>query len=121
MGAIRRHRDGGLNFLGSTAITALVSKHTADGMQGLALGAISAVGSLCAIVGPLLFGDLYNYLGAAPYNFPEAPFLVGAALVLISIAATLAPGALPKALRLAAGARGPGQPQTHAPAHAQTH
>ena len=87
-----------LNFLGSTAISALISRNSAPEEQGLSLGAISAVGSLCGIFGPLLFGDLYKYGGGPPLNLPELPFYVGAGLVLISIVAVVVPSALPAAI-----------------------
>lgn len=64
-------------------LSALVSRYTPPERQGIAQGSFRALGSLARAIGPILGGLLYWKLGSG------APFLVGAALMLIPVGLAL--------------------------------
>lgn len=79
---------GSLAGLAGPAINALMSRQVPDDAQGELQGAINAVNSLSAIVGPLLATQLFNTFTQAPKGqpgyFPGAPFLGAGILVLLA-------------------------------------
>jgi MFS transporter, DHA1 family, tetracycline resistance protein len=82
---------GSLAGLAGPAINSLMSRQVADNAQGELQGAINAVNSLAAIIGPLAATQLFSLFTQAergtPGYFPGAPFL--GAGVLVAIAACL--------------------------------
>ncbi len=69
--------------LAMPCFSALVSRYSPSEVQGLVLGAFRSVGSLSRAIGPVLGGVLYWLLGS------EAPYLAGAALLLVPLALAL--------------------------------
>jgi MFS family permease len=65
--------------LAMPCFSALVSRYSPDKVQGLVLGSFRSVGALSRAIGPLLGGGLYWLLGS------EAPYLAGAALILVPL------------------------------------
>jgi MFS transporter, DHA1 family, tetracycline resistance protein len=82
---------GSLAGLAGPAINSLMSRQVADNAQGELQGAINAVNSLAAIIGPLAATQLFSLFTQAergtPGYFPGAPFL--GAGILVAIAAGL--------------------------------
>ena len=79
---------GSLAGLAGPAINALMSRQVPDDSQGELQGAINATNSLTAIIGPLLWTQLFNYFTQGPNGsstyFPGAPFLGAGALVVVA-------------------------------------
>jgi DHA1 family tetracycline resistance protein-like MFS transporter len=63
-----------------------MSIHVPPNEQGELQGALTSLMSATSIIGPLLMTNLFAYFTSskAPIQFPGAPFLVGAALMLVS-------------------------------------
>lgn len=79
---------GSFAGLAGPAINALMSRQVSDDSQGELQGAINATNSLTAIIGPLLWTQLFNYTTQAPEGsagyFPGAPFLGAGTLVVLA-------------------------------------
>lgn len=75
-----------LGGIASPTLQGVVSNQVADNEQGELQGAMTALISLSAIIGPLLMTNLFYFFtqDKAPFQFPGMPFLVGALLVFIS-------------------------------------
>jgi MFS family permease len=69
--------------LAMPCFSALVSRYSPSDVQGLVLGAFRSVGSLSRAIGPILGGLLYWSLGS------QAPYLGGAAVLLVPLALSL--------------------------------
>ena len=72
-------------FLPLSAFTSIVSKHADKKDRGLYLGTLGSLRSLSSVLGPPLLTPLYVIFGKAPYHFPEMPFYVAAAFVLVAL------------------------------------
>jgi DHA1 family tetracycline resistance protein-like MFS transporter len=79
---------GSLGGVAGPAIQGLISRSVADTEQGAVQGALASLGSLTAVVAPLIGTALFATFSAAtaPIYFPGAPFVFGAAMLLIAIA-----------------------------------
>ena len=79
---------GSLAGLAGPAINALMSRQVPDNAQGELQGAINATNSLTAIIGPLLWTQLFKFFTADPSDssgyFPGAPFLGAGLLVAVA-------------------------------------
>ncbi len=75
-----------LGGIASPTLQGVVSNQVADNEQGELQGAMTALISLSAIIGPLLMTNLFYFFTQddAPFQFPGMPFLVGAVLVVVS-------------------------------------
>lgn len=69
------------------SLQSMISKNVAPNAQGELQGSITSLMSVTAIIGPLLMTNLFTWFTgpAAPVQFPGAPFLAGAVLMIISI------------------------------------
>ncbi len=72
--------------LASTALQTLASKQVSDSDQGYLQGAISGIGGLSAIIGPLIASGTFALFTSsfAPFDFPGAYFLLGAIVFVIA-------------------------------------
>lgn len=75
--------------LASPSIASLISRRTASDKQGEVLGANQSAQSLARILGPIIAGLIYEFVGVQPVYFVEA-LLAAGALLLVS-EATLNP------------------------------
>jgi DHA1 family tetracycline resistance protein-like MFS transporter len=75
-----------LGGIASPTLQGVVSNQVADNEQGELQGALTATMSLSAIIGPLVMTNLFYVFTQedAPFQFPGAPFALGAILVIIS-------------------------------------
>ena len=75
-----------LGGIASPTLQGVVSNQVADNEQGELQGALTATMSLSAIIGPLIMTNLFYVFTQenTPIQFPGAPFVLGAILVLIS-------------------------------------
>jgi DHA1 family tetracycline resistance protein-like MFS transporter len=76
-----------LGGLSGPALQGLASEHVAKNEQGELQGAFAILNSISLIIGPLLFSYVFFFFtkkGSEVY-FPGSPYLLGAALMLISI------------------------------------
>lgn len=75
-----------LGGIASPTLQGVVSNQVADNEQGELQGAMTALISLSAIIGPLLMTNLFYQFTQddAPFQFAGAPFALGAVLVLVS-------------------------------------
>lgn len=75
-----------LGGIASPTLQGVVSNQVADNEQGELQGALTATMSLSAIIGPLIMTNLFYIFTQenTPIQFPGAPFVLGAILVLIS-------------------------------------
>jgi MFS transporter, DHA1 family, tetracycline resistance protein len=91
---------GSLGGIAGPALQGLITRVVSDREQGSVQGALSSLGSLTAIVSPLVATSLFAFFTGpnAPFTFAGAPFVFGA--VLLAVAAVLAV----RAARVAAGA-----------------
>jgi len=73
-------------------ITAMMSNVVAEDRQGLLQGVIAALGSIAAILGPLIATPLFRVFAAdnAPLYLPGMPFLAAGVLLLAAFPALLA-------------------------------
>lgn len=94
---------GSLGGIAGPALQGLVSRSVSDAEQGSVQGALASLGSLAAIVSPIVATWLFAYFTGphAPIDLPGAPFLFGAALLTMAIG--LATRAAERARRAAAG------------------
>lgn len=76
---------GAVASLAQPAIQGYISRLIPDNEQGQVQGAISALGSLVAVAGPLLYTAIFAHftVSTAAVHFPGAPFAVAALLGLI--------------------------------------
>lgn len=77
-------------FVGLPASNALLSKKTEANEQGLAMGTLDSIRSFVGAFGPVFFSILYSYFGKEN-DFPEAPFLFGAAFASLALLVVLGP------------------------------
>jgi MFS transporter, DHA1 family, tetracycline resistance protein len=72
--------------------TAMMSNRVADDRQGLLQGVIASLGSVAAVVAPLLLTPLFHLFASedAPIYLPGAPFLASGALLVLVFPAFLA-------------------------------
>lgn len=103
---------GSLAGIGQPAAQAIITKTVRPYEQGAIQGAMTALSSVSAILGPLLGGNVFAYFisDKAPFLLPGAPFFTGA--ILMAISAFLALWAV---TNLAAHAAHPAPPPTGAP------
>jgi DHA1 family tetracycline resistance protein-like MFS transporter len=75
-----------LGGIASPTLQGVVSNQVADNEQGELQGALTATMSLSAIIGPLVMTNLFYVFTQedAPFQFPGAPFALGAILVFVS-------------------------------------
>ena len=85
----------GLQALSYPALSALLTRHAPPDAQGELQGAIAALSSMAAILGPLLMSQVLAYFTApnAPIQFAGAAFVAAAVLNLVGIATLLTQGA----------------------------
>ena len=83
---------GALAGIAAPALQALIAGETPPQAQGAVQGALSGVGSLCAIVGPLLSTALFSHFAAsdAPIHLPGVAFFAGSLCFLAGLAVFLA-------------------------------
>ncbi|MCD0458800.1 TCR/Tet family MFS transporter [Roseiconus lacunae] len=78
---------GALGGLAGPAVQSLVTKTVDETEQGEVQGALTSLQGLTSIFAPIIFtSGLFSYFtsAAAPFEFPGAPFLLGAILIFIS-------------------------------------
>ncbi len=75
-----------LGGIAGPSIQGIISKHVPPNEQGELQGALTSLMSATSIFGPLLMTNLFAYFTstAAPFHFPGAPMLFGAALTIVS-------------------------------------
>ncbi len=75
-----------LGGIAGPALQAIITENVAANEQGQLQGGLTSLMSLTSIIGPLIMTNLFFYSvsDAAPIYFPGAPFILGAALMLIS-------------------------------------
>lgn len=75
-----------LGGIGGPPLQAVISNHVPANEQGELQGALTSMMSATTIIGPPLMTNLFAYFTGktAPVYFPGAPFLLGAALMLVS-------------------------------------
>jgi len=80
----------GLGGVGGPSMQSLITKRVPDNEQGSLQGALSSVGGLMAIVGPLLATNLFALFisDRVPYKVPGAPFI--ASSIIVGMAVTVA-------------------------------
>ena len=95
---------GSLGGIAAPALQGRISRSVSDAEQGTVQGALASLGSLAAVVSPLLATSLFAAFtsATAPVFLPGAPFLFGAALLTLAI--VLAARAARVAARAAAAA-----------------
>ncbi|UPL51150.1 TCR/Tet family MFS transporter [Hymenobacter sublimis] len=76
-----------LGGIAGPALQGIISGQVPPNQQGELQGALTSLMSLTSIVGPPLMTNLFSYYtgASAPVYFPGAPFLLGAALILVSL------------------------------------
>jgi DHA1 family tetracycline resistance protein-like MFS transporter len=69
------------------SLQSIISKNVPRNEQGELQGSLTSLMSLAAIIGPLLMTNLFSWFTgpSAPIQFAGAPFLAGAALMMISV------------------------------------
>ena len=69
------------------ALQSFIAKHVEPTEQGQLQGALTSLMSATSIIGPPLMNNLFYYFthDEAPFKFPGAPFMLGFALMLISV------------------------------------
>jgi DHA1 family tetracycline resistance protein-like MFS transporter len=69
------------------AMQGLMSSDVPANEQGELQGGLTSVMSLTSIVGPLIMNNLFAFftLKSAPFLFPGAPFMAGAAMIAIGL------------------------------------
>jgi DHA1 family tetracycline resistance protein-like MFS transporter len=80
-----------LGGIGGTALQGFISEHVSPREQGELQGALTSLVSITTIIGPLLMTSLFHHFTSKESSiyFPGAPFLMGAILMLVSIALTI--------------------------------
>jgi DHA1 family tetracycline resistance protein-like MFS transporter len=80
-----------LGGIGGTALQGFISEHVSPREQGELQGALTSLVSITTIIGPLLMTSLFHHFTSKDSSiyFPGAPFLMGAILMLVSIALTI--------------------------------
>ncbi|MBD1392013.1 TCR/Tet family MFS transporter [Mucilaginibacter glaciei] len=81
-----------LGGIGGTAMQGFISEHVSPKEQGELQGALTSLVSVTTIIGPLIMTTLFHHFTTSkesPVYFPGAPFLMGAILMMISIALTI--------------------------------
>ena len=75
-----------LGGIAGPSIQGIISKHVPPNEQGELQGALTSLMSATSNFGPLLMTNLFAYFTstAAPFHFPGAPMLFGAALTIVS-------------------------------------
>lgn len=78
---------GGVGGVAGPALQGWISSSVANNEQGSVQGAIASLGSLSAIVGPIVGTALFAFFTGpnTPLEFGGAPFAAGALLVLVSV------------------------------------
>ena len=70
---------GALGGLAGPALQGLISRQVSESEQGRVQGALTALGSLVGVVGPLVATSVFAYFnGGSAVSFPGAAFLMGA-------------------------------------------
>ncbi len=82
---------GAIGGIGGPALQAMISRGVPDNEQGALQGSLASVGSLTAVVGPLVASLAFGYFisDAAPIKIPGIAFFMGAALTLIALVLVL--------------------------------
>lgn len=82
------------------SLQSIISKNVPQNEQGELQGSLTSLMSVAAIIGPLLMTNLFTWFTrpAAPIQFAGAPFLAGAALMMVSVFITA--NSLKKSFRL---------------------
>ena len=77
-----------LGSIAGPALQGIMSRTASDDQQGELQGALTSVNAIASILAPLVMTQAFFYFthAKAPVYLPGAPFLLSAALVLISIA-----------------------------------
>ncbi len=76
-----------LGGIAGPALQGIISNQVHRSEQGELQGGLTSLMSATSIIGPLLMNNLFSWFSGknAPVYFPGAPFIAGAALMLISI------------------------------------
>lgn len=76
-----------LGAIGLPALQGIMSRRVSDDAQGELQGVLTSVGSLAAILAPLIMTRSFAYFTApdTPFYAPGAPFLIAAFLMAISV------------------------------------
>jgi DHA1 family tetracycline resistance protein-like MFS transporter len=76
-----------LGAIGMPALQGIMSRRVSDDAQGELQGVLTSVNSLAAIIAPLVLTRSFAYFTEpdAPIYLPGAPFIIAAALMLISV------------------------------------
>ncbi|MDB5239549.1 MAG: transporter, partial [Spirosoma sp.] len=75
-----------LGGIAGPSVQGIISGQVPANEQGEVQGALTSLTSTTSIIGPLIMTNLFSYFTAtnAPIYFPGAPYLLGAALTLVS-------------------------------------
>jgi DHA1 family tetracycline resistance protein-like MFS transporter len=75
-----------LGGIAGPALQGIISNHVPANEQGELQGGLTSLISLTAIIGPLMMTGLFSFFTkkSAPFQFPGAPFIAGAILMLVS-------------------------------------
>ncbi len=78
---------GAIGGIGGPALQAMISRGVPDNEQGALQGSLASVGSLTAVIGPLVASVAFGYFisDAAPVKIPGIAFFIGAVLTLIAL------------------------------------
>jgi DHA1 family tetracycline resistance protein-like MFS transporter len=76
-----------LGGIGGPALQGIISSQVPLNEQGELQGALTSLMSLTSVIGPLIMNNLFTYFTGpdAPIHFPGAPFVLGAAMVVVGI------------------------------------
>ena len=76
-----------LGGLAGPALQGIISNHVPANEQGELQGGLTSLVSITAIVGPPIMASLFSWFtrDKAPFQFPGAPFLAGAILMLAAV------------------------------------
>lgn len=82
-----------LGGLAGPTLQGLISNQVPANAQGELQGALSSLVSLTSVVGPPMMTGLFGYFTSAkaPVQFPGAPFIMGAFLVIVSLIGLIKP------------------------------
>lgn len=82
-----------LGGLAGPSLQAIISKQVPPNEQGELQGALMSLVSITSIIGPIMMTNLFAYFTSpnAPFQFPGASFIAGAAFTLLSLILAIKP------------------------------
>ena len=82
-----------LGGLAGPSLQAIISKQVPPNEQGELQGALMSLVSVTSIIGPIMMTNLFAYFTSpnAPFQFPGASFIAGAAFTLLSLILAIKP------------------------------